>query len=497
MSYRPMNLFYESVNNDQYTKNIHVPIIMGSESDLDLGKKISSELKKYGVSSVIRICSAHKAAHTLTGILDRYKSMDIKCYITIAGKSNALSALIDGYVSVPVIACPPVTDVKMYDLFSSTSMPSFIAPAVVLGYKNAALAAAKICGLSMPTVRESVEKLHQDNKMILHISDVTNKYHVYDPLLNVYCQNMEKLLQEGAAKTSESLIYSGKVRDIYSRDDGNLDMTATDRLSAFDQHVTTIPFKGEIINRVSMWWFNATKDIIPNHFVDISNSDPRTMTVKKCKVFPIEVIIRDYLTGSTETSIWTNYQRGVRNYCGNPLPDGLVKNQQLPETIVTPTTKGVTDELIDEKYITDNVMTEEEWAYVRSKALQLFKRGQEIVFKNGLILVDTKYEFGRDENGDIILVDELHTPDSSRFWIKHTYKKNLAQGKEPDNIDKEFLRKWLKKEYRERKADQETDTPINVAEMVTPDMVVETSKKYMQLYELITGKEFMYYENIM
>ena len=138
------------------------------------------------------------------------------------------------------------------------------------------------------------------------------------------------------------MIYSGKVRDIYAREDGNLDMIATNRLSAFDRHVTSIPFKGEIVNRVSMWWLTQTKHIIPNHFVSIDRENAKKMIVKKCRVFPIEVVIREYLTGSTSTSIWTNYERGVRNYCGNDLPDGLEKNQKLPRTLVTPTTKGAT-----------------------------------------------------------------------------------------------------------------------------------------------------------
>ena len=154
-------------------------------------------------------------------------------------------------------------------------------------------------------------------------------------------------------------------------------MVATDRLSAFDLNITNIPYKGEIINKVSEWWFNATNDIISNHMIKTNLSDPKVMTVKNCNVFPIEVIVRDYLTGSTETSIWTNYNKGVRNYCGNELPDGMVKNQRLPETIVTPTTKGVKDELIDENYIIENILFKEEWLFIKKKALELFRRGQD------------------------------------------------------------------------------------------------------------------------
>lgn len=475
-----------------------VPIIMGSESDLPLAEKISSELTKYHVGSDIRICSAHKSAVVLLDMLSIYESSErVLTYITIAGKSNALSALIDGHVSVPVISCPPLTDAKMYDLYSSTSMPSYIAPMVVLNAKNSALAAAKICGLRNVTVRNSIKNLHEKNKLVLRIADVKQKYNIRDDLLLSAISANLNSSREPDTKLSK-FKYAGKVRDMYELVDnqGNslnkLEMFATDKLSAFDKPITSIPYKGVIINKVSAWWFNKTQHICPNHFL---TSNENLSVVKKCTVFPIEFVVRAYMTGSTKTSIWYHYQnlfpQGQTEFCGNVLPKGLVKNQRLPRVLVTPTTKGEVDESISGiEIVKQGIMTQEEWEYCKDKALQLFEFGQKEMSNKGLILVDTKYEFGRDvETGEILLVDEVHTPDSSRYWFKHTYDDNFAKGKDPDNIDKEFIRKWIKKECENNNIDVYND-PLPT---VTNEMVSETSKRYMQLYDLITGKTYMHF----
>jgi len=455
---------------------------MGSEADLPTGNKISSELQKYHIDSVIRVCSAHKATIDLLKMLDNYEQNDeVKVYVTIAGKSNALSSLIDGYTIRPVISCPPITDSKMYDLFSSTSMPSYIAPMVVINPKNAALAVAKICSLDNRYIQHSIRYLHQQNQLTLKIADIKQKYNKYDLLLKTKSITDE---DERIDKSEFKLIQKGKVRDVYKKYN-NLHMVATDRLSAFDRHITDIPFKGEIINRISAWWFNRTQHIVPNHLISLYY---RTSRVEECEVFPVEFVVRGYMTGSTNTSIWVNYKNGMRQYCGNDLPEGLVKNQRLPEKLITPTTKAEVDELITPQEIIDRgLMTEEEWDYCSSKAFELFEFGQKVSFENGLLLVDTKYEFGKNKDGEILLVDEIHTPDSSRYWLANTYEQNFKEGKEPDNIDKEFIRKWIKKECQE----QGLDVYNNELPEITDDMIVETSKKYMQLYELIIGEEFV------
>ena len=358
-----------------------IPIIIGSPSDLTLARKIQNELLNYDLNSNVRICSAHKAAHLLTKMLDKYEeSGNVKLYITIAGKSNALSSLIDGYVSCPVISCPPITDANIHDLHSSTSMPSYISPLVVLGYKNAALAAAKVIGNTNSQVKKRVIERQTNNKIILKIDDIKVKYDIYDNLIN---QVSKKDNNDNCDKNNS--FYTGKVRYLCNTNKPNqINMIATDRLSAFDTSICNIPFKGRIINEISCWWLNKTRHIIDNHL--ISHSGESSMLVKRCKVYPIEVIVRAYMTGSTNTSIWVNYSKGSRNYCGHKLPDFLRKNQELPELLITPTTKGETDLLIDEQYILEHIMPQKEWDFIKEKALELFRYGQSTVDKNGLIL---------------------------------------------------------------------------------------------------------------
>ncbi|MBD3204619.1 phosphoribosylaminoimidazolesuccinocarboxamide synthase [Candidatus Woesearchaeota archaeon] len=273
----------------------------------------------------------------------------------------------------------------------------------------------------------------------------------------------------------------GKVRDNYILDD-KLIMIATDRQSAFDRILANVPFKGQVLTQTSVFWFENTEDIIQNH--KIAHPDPNVVVCKKLTVFPVEVVVRGYITGVTNTAVWTAYKSGVRNFCGNPLPDGLKKNQKLEKPIITPTTKSKDhDEKISGKDVLKrNLMTKDQWEYVSKKAIELFKRGTEIAKQNGLILVDTKYEFGYDDKGNIYLIDEIHTPDSSRYWIKDTYKKRFEKGEEPENIDKEFLRLWFKKN-----CDPYNDKVLPEA----PDsLVVELSRRYIMLYEMITGNEF-------
>jgi len=273
----------------------------------------------------------------------------------------------------------------------------------------------------------------------------------------------------------------GKVRDQYDLGD-KIVLITTDRQSAFDRVLAAIPFKGQVLNQTSVWWFNQTANIVPNHL--IATPDPNIIIAKKCSVFPIEFVVRGYITGSTKTSLWTVYNSGDREYCGNILPEGLIKNQKLKNNMLTPTTK---DEHHDQPIAPDEIvsegwMTHEEWEYCSSVALKLFSFGQQQATKHGLILVDTKYEMGRDEDGNIVLIDEIHTPDSSRYWINESYEARMAAGKEPQNIDKEFLRLWF----------VEHCDPYKDAELppAPTDLVIELSSRYIYLYETITGEQF-------
>ena len=274
----------------------------------------------------------------------------------------------------------------------------------------------------------------------------------------------------------------GKVRDTFDLGD-RLVLVVTDRQSAFDRILASIPFKGQALNQVSAYWFEQTKDIVPNHVLDVP--DPNVTVGRKGKIVPIEIVVRGYMTGSTDTSIWKNYEKGVRHYCGHALPDGMVKNQKLAKAIVTPTTKSdVHDALISASEIVEqDILDKDTWEKLESIALALFERGREIAAKNGLILVDTKYELAWDAEGELMLADEIHTPDSSRFWIADTYEDRFAAAREPDNIDKEFLRLWF----------VEHCDPYNDAVLPpAPDeLVIELSSRYIQLYEMITGQTFV------
>ena len=274
---------------------------------------------------------------------------------------------------------------------------------------------------------------------------------------------------------------TGKVRDQYELDD-KIILITTDRQSAFDRVLASIPFKGQVLNLTSAWWFEKTKDIIDNHVIDIP--DPNVTIAKKCNVIPIEFVVRGYITGSTSTSLWTVYNNGDREYCGNILPEGLVKNEKLQENMLTPTTKEKDHDrpIAPKEIVSEGWMTQEDWDYCSRKALELFSFGQRKAEENGMILVDTKYEMGHDENGNIVLIDEIHTPDSSRYWLSKTYDKRIDDGLEPENIDKEFLRLWFVDN-----CDPYNDETLPEA----PDeLVSELSSRYIYLYEKITGETF-------
>tara|TARA_B100000315_G_scaffold38305_1_gene32955 strand:- start:16086 stop:17072 length:987 start_codon:yes stop_codon:yes gene_type:complete len=291
-------------------------------------------------------------------------------------------------------------------------------------------------------------------------------------------------LTETALPYGEKL--TGKVRDQYDLGD-KIALITTDRQSAFDRVLASIPFKGQVLNQTSAWWFEQTKNIIQNHVIDVT--DPNVTLAKKCDVFPIEFVVRGYITGSTSTALWTVYNNGDREYCGNILPEGLVKNQKLDTTMLTPTTKNETHDhpIAPDEITNKGWMTREDWNFCSKKALELFSFGQKKAAEHGLVLVDTKYEMGRDPDGNIILIDEIHTPDSSRYWIAKTYKERMAAGHEPQNIDKEFLRLWFVDN-----CDPYNDTTLPEAPV---ELVIKLSSRYIYLYETITGNQFLFHDS--
>lgn len=268
----------------------------------------------------------------------------------------------------------------------------------------------------------------------------------------------------------------GKVRDGYARD-GLRALITTDRISAFDRVLGLIPYKGQVLNQLSLWWFDQTRDVVANHVV--ASPDPNVTIGREAAALPVEVVVRGYLTGVTSTSIWTMYAAGERQPYGVGLPEGMKKNDPLPTPIITPTTKaegGAHDKPLTRDDIVNGILPPELWAQVEAVALGLFARGQAVARQGGLILVDTKYEFGLID-GQLTLIDEIHTPDSSRYWIADT----VGRADEPENLDKEFLRKW----YAARGYRGEGEPPAMPA-----DFAAQVAARYIDAYERLTGEKF-------
>lgn len=277
--------------------------------------------------------------------------------------------------------------------------------------------------------------------------------------------------------------YEGKVRDNYTRGARRF-IVVTDRISAFDQILGTIPFKGQVLNRLAAWWFDRTKAVAPNHAV--GSPDPNVLECIECKPILVEMVMRAYATGTTSTSLWTHYERGVRTFCGHRLPEGLKKHQALPEAILTPTTKAPKGEHdvsgSREDILATGQVTARDFDEAAVVAERLFAAGQAICRERGLILVDTKYEFGRTPDGQLVVIDEIHTPDSSRFWKAATYEQRMTSGEDPEPLDKDFVRRWyLSQGYR-----GEGPAPA------MPDAIrVGAAERYMAAYEQITGEPFV------
>lgn len=279
--------------------------------------------------------------------------------------------------------------------------------------------------------------------------------------------------------------YEGKVRDNYSTPDGRRIVVATDRISAFDVVLGTIPFKGQVLNQLAWTWFEETADIAPNAVLRMP--DPNVTIARECLPLKAEFVMRAYLTGVTTTSIWHAYERGAREFCGHRLAEGMRKNERLPEPLLTPSTKaehGGHDESVSRTQLVERgLIRAEDFDRAADLARRLFAFGQRRALERGLILVDTKYELGKTPQGQVVVIDEIHTPDSSRYWYAEDYEARLSRGEEPRGLDKEYIRKWL---VDERGYRGEGPPPPLVDEVR-----IEAARRYIATYELITGRTFV------
>jgi phosphoribosylaminoimidazole-succinocarboxamide synthase len=277
--------------------------------------------------------------------------------------------------------------------------------------------------------------------------------------------------------------YRGKVRDNYDLADGRRIIIASDRLSAFDRDIAAIPLKGQALTQTARFWFDATAAICPNHVVEYP--DPNVLICRRLDIMPVEIVVRDYLAGTTATSIWSMYQAGRREVYGIRLPDGLRENEKLPQTILTPTTKalagGHDEPLTPAEILARGLLTGAQWDEVSATAFSLFAHGRAVAEQRGLILVDTKYEFGFDTAGRIVLADEVHTPDSSRYWFRDSYGRRFAAGEPPDSFDKDVVRRWVA-----ARCDPYRD-PIPP---IPAEVVLDTARVYVEAFEMITGERF-------
>jgi phosphoribosylaminoimidazole-succinocarboxamide synthase len=300
----------------------------------------------------------------------------------------------------------------------------------------------------------------------------------------------DALLKDHLAQTLENTNleglgerYEGKVRDNYSRG-GKRFIVVTDRISAFDRILGTIPFKGQVLNRLTAWWFEKTKDVAKNHFVGVP--DPNVLECVECTPLPVELVVRAYITGATSTSMWTHYADGTRTFCGHELPDGLKKNQRLAAPLLTPATKAPKGEhdvsASREEILAKGGIDAKDFDRAAEIAMKLFAAGQKICADRGLILVDTKYELGKTPSGEIVVIDEIHTPDSSRFWIAATYEERFAAELDPEPLDKDFVRRYYTAlGYR---GDGE-------APPLPPEVRIGAAKRYVEAFERITGETFV------
>lgn len=336
-------------------------------------------------------------------------------------------------------------------------------------------------GDTVLTLRRRIQYIEKTVIVLGIIAQLDNLHNKYSTLFQ---------WQEPKQLNPGTFIAAGKVRDIYSAGYGMLLMSASNRLSCFDRNVCKIPQKGNVLNRLSGWWFEKTKHIVPNHLVYMAREVPISI-VRKCRVFPIEFVVRGYITGSTSTSMWTLYQGGARAFNGVKVSSGMWKNQKLECPIVTPTTKARDHDqpISGVEIIESGLMSEKHYNQCQEYALKLFDFGQTVALQRGLILVDTKYEFGLDENDVVTLVDEIHTCDSSRFWEAESYTELFETGAEPKKFDKDIIRNWLRERCDPYAVDVE-GVSLPLPE-IPQELITQVTRTYVEVYERLTSQEFI------
>lgn len=414
--------------------------------------------KTAGIPVIIRTWDRKNISRSVYDMTIAHDIVNLQCdLVVLAGWMHILSELCLGWIKCPIINLHPA----LPETFKG-------ADAVKMAWDAFEKGEITKTGVMVHHVIPEI-----DSGAVIDTAeiDISNDYTL--SILREKIKMIEKPVLINAIKiilNSPKLLSQGKVRDVYNIGGGILQMVATDRCSAFDRAICDIPNKGFYLNKMSEWWFEKTRHIVPNHCV---STDESSMFVKECVPFGVEVVVRGYMTGSTKTSLWTHYRNALTegiHYCGHYIPPGLKQNQKLPENIVTPTTKGEIDIPVSAKEIIDmGLATPEQWKYIHDKALELFNFGQAIAQKMGLILVDTKYEFGLDHNDQILLIDELHTCDSSRYWLADTHEK----------LDKDAIRDWL----------QSKCDPYSVESLpqVPDDVINRVSTIYKEMAERFCG----------
>ena len=453
------------------------PSVAGTTNEMKVILLIESQEQQMGANEVCQLLSSkfsvkHVSVRSARVPLDRFLATDAPMLFVhlTTGSTHAGTAFTALETPAPVLTIP----------FSGSSSNNNN------NNEATALAIAKHCGLASETTRRCIQQAMQVARLSHLAMDAqynTQSPYYLDTIATCFDTHQQIV-------TTNNPTVSGKVRDTYVGPT-TLALVTTDRQSGFDRQLAVVPFKGAVLNLTAAFWCDCTKDIIGNHLIHVPH--PNVSIVKKCTPFPIEFVVRAYLTGSTDTSIWKHYQAGSRDYCGYTLKDDMVKNQSLPGgAILTPTTKEEHhDRPISPKdVVEEGWMTQQDFDICHEAALKLFARGQEVALSHGLLLVDTKYEFGKHVNdsdsvslGEILLIDEIHTPDSSRYWLASTYEERLLAGLEPENIDKEFLRLW----FRDNCDPYDADAVLPEAPR---ELVLELARRYITLYEMITGKDF-------
>ena len=427
-----------------------IPIIVESQDDLNFISNIQSILNIFDIDSIVRVSSPHKSCTDLLNIINDYeKNSNVKTYITISSKSVEHNTFIDDNTLKPV--------------FSYFCMPT--------GYDTATISAIKVLSLFDNTIIPRFKQYKQTLIIYNRVQDITNKYKniIDNKIINKSTFDAISLLSD-----TDTNMKINKIQNISNKCDYLL-LSFTDKFYALTQYITNIPYKAEVLHRINVWWYNQLNNLVPNHFIYSESSDKCIIRIKKCKPLPIKFLVYNYLTGY----LWESYKNGVRTYCNYELPDGMVENQSLPHIFFTTTN-------MDYKFITkqdillQNIMSKKLLQLSEDYSRKIFNLGQNISNQNGLILVNTKYEFGTNTYDNLMLVNELHTPDTSLFWLQHCYLERFKLNKKQYQFGKEYIVNWINSNYT---IPHDGNIDISVTNKITNNFTFN----YLCFYELITN----------